>query len=150
LKELNAVLTEADAQSVEENGDVTISPRISPLDNVPEVVAANRDLRTPRGKLSADRVVKVYGITLSQLAKWIGRTKQSVSKTPDADSLQPALGYFERVARLRAMTADADFRKWLRTPQSSLDRKSPLDVIAAGEYQVVADLVDDMLTGSPG
>jgi uncharacterized protein (DUF2384 family) len=48
------------------------------------------------------------------------------------------------------LEAPADFRKWLRMPNSQLDGKTPLEVLEEGRWQVVADLVDDMLTGSPG
>ena len=73
-----------------------------------------------------------------------------MSKTPDADSLQPALGYFERVARMRLVTGnDAGFRKWLRTPNELLENASPLQLLAKGEWQVMADYVDDALTGAP-
>jgi hypothetical protein len=127
------------------------APRPSPLDQVKGVLAATSDLRVANGNLSADRVAKLYGIPLSQLAVWLGRTKQAVSKTPDADSLQNALSYFEHVARLRLLTkSDAEFRKWLRTPQESLENASSLEVLAKGEWQAVADYVDDILTGTPG
>ena len=94
---------------------------------------------------------KLFGISLSQLAGWLGRSKQTVSKTPDADSLQNALGYFERVARLRlAMESDAEIRKWLRMPHPDIDGKSPLELMANGQWQALADFVDDILTGTPG
>ena len=77
--------------------------------------------------------------------------KQAVSKTPDADSLQQTLGYFERVARLRLVTkSDAEFRKWLRMPHPEVDGKNPLELLAKGEWQAVADFVDDILIGTPG
>ena len=96
------------------------------------------------------RVAKLYNVSLSQLAEWLGRTKQAMSKTPDADSLQDALGYFERVARLRLITKDdGEFRKWLRTPHELLDNARPLELMAKGEWQAMADYVDDMLTGAP-
>jgi uncharacterized protein (DUF2384 family) len=126
------------------------SARPSPLDQMKSVLAATEDLRVANGKLSAERIAKLYGITLSQLAGWVGRTKQAVSKTPDADSLQDALSYFERVARLRLVTkSDAGFRKWLRRPHELLDQKSPLEWLAKGKFQAVADYVDDALTGAP-
>ncbi|MEW6160455.1 MAG: antitoxin Xre/MbcA/ParS toxin-binding domain-containing protein [Verrucomicrobiota bacterium] len=126
-------------------------PRPSPLDKVKGVLAATADLRMANGNLAADRVAKLYGVSLSQLAGWLGRTKQAVNKTPDADSLQNALSYFEHVARLRlVMKEDAEFRKWLRTPHKLLDNESPLQVLAKGEWQAIADYVDDILTGTPG
>jgi hypothetical protein len=126
------------------------SARFSPLDQMKNVMAATRDLRLPNGNLSAELIAKLYGISLSQLANWLGRTKQALSKTPDADSLQSALGYFERVARLRVVTEnDAEFRKWLRMPNDTLGNRTPLDLMKAGRLQDVADKVDDMLTGMP-
>jgi uncharacterized protein (DUF2384 family) len=110
-----------------------------------------RDLRVANGNLAADRVAKLFGIPLSRLAKWLGRTKQAVSKTPDADSLQDSLGYFERIARLRLVTqGDAEFRQWLRTPHPSVAGKDPMELLARGEWQALADFVDDILSGTPG
>jgi hypothetical protein len=95
-------------------------------------------------------VARVFGVSLSRLAEWLGRTKQAVSKTPDADSLQEALGCFERVARLRMITnGDAEFRKWLRAPHELLDNAPPLALLARRQWQTLADYVEDILTGNP-
>jgi len=129
----------------------TAAPRKSPLDRMKAVMEATADLREANGNLSAARVARVFGVSLSQLAEWLGRTKQALSKTPDADSLQESLGYFERVARLRMITdGDANFRKWLRTPHELLDNAPPLALIANREWQALADYVEDILTGNPG
>jgi len=119
--------------------------RKSPLDQVKAVMQSTADLREANGNLSAVQVAKAYGVSLSQLAGWLQRTKQAVSKTPDADSLQPALGYFERLV----MRNDEEFRKWLRTPHELLENAAPLDLMAKGEWRPMADYVDDMLTGAP-
>lgn len=125
-------------------------PRSSPLDDVKAVVASSADLREANGNLSAARIAKVFGTSLSQLADWLGRSKQAVSKTPDADSLQAELAYFERVARLRMMLdGNAEFRKWLRMPHELLQNKSPLDLMDKRRWQMVADYVEDALTGAP-
>jgi uncharacterized protein (DUF2384 family) len=137
------------------NGDQHVvkevqSARYSPLDKLKNVMDATKDLRLPNGNLSAELIAKLYGISLSQLAGWLGRTKQALSKTPDADSLQSVLGYFERVARLRIETEnDAEFRKWLRMPNDTLGNRTPFDLMKAGRWQDMADKVDDMLTGMP-
>ena len=134
-----------------ESGARVAPARQSPLDKVKAVMEATADLRESNGNLSAVRVAKVFGVSVSQLAGWLGRTKQAVSKTPDADSLQDALGYFERVARLRMITkGDAEFRKWLRTPHELLDNAPPLELMAKGEWQALVDYVEDILTGTPG
>jgi len=127
-------------------GDVT--PRHSPLDEVKEVIESTQDLRVANGKLSAVAVASAFGVSLNQLAGWLGRSRQALSKTPDADSLQNELGFFERVARLRVVVSQDRFLKWLRMPNSQLEGDTPLKLLADGERQVVADLVDDMLTGA--
>ena len=126
------------------------SPRPSALEQVHAIIAATKDLRTPGGNLSAAAVAKLFGVSLSRLAKWLGRTRQAVSKAPDAASLQGELSHFERIARLRAVLGNSnDFRKWLRMANQQLDGRTPLQMLDEGRWQVVADLVDDMLTGSP-
>lgn len=125
------------------------APRPSPLDDIKEVIKATEDLRVESGKLSAEAVAKAFGVSTSTLANWFGRSRQTVSKTPDADSLQNGLGFFERVARLRTVISKDGFIKWLRMRNQELDGKQPLELLARGEGQVVADLVDDMLTGAP-
>ncbi len=128
----------------------TLAARRSPLDDLKNVIGVTKDLRLPNGKLSVERMAKLYGVSLSQFGIWLGRSKQALSKTPDADSLQNELGYFERVARLRAVTAnDAEFRKWLRMPNDTLGSRTALELIARGQWQEVADKVDDILTGMP-
>jgi hypothetical protein len=127
-----------------------IAPRPSPLDQVRSIVAATKHLRGPSGNLSAPAVAQLFGVSVSKLAKWLHRSRQSLNKSPEADSLQQELSYFERIARLGAVLDDPnDFRKWLRMPNLELDGQTPMQLLDQGRWQVVADLVDDMLTGNP-
>lgn len=122
----------------------------SPLDQIRTIVAATKDLRAAGGNLSAAKIAKLFGVSVSHLAQWLGRTRQAVSKTPDADSLQGELSHFERIARLRAVLEDPnDFRKWLRMANKELEGRTPLQLLDEGRWEVLADLVEDMLTGSP-
>jgi hypothetical protein len=127
------------------------APQPSPLDEIHELVKATEDLRAANGKLSALAVASAFGISMNQLARWLGRSRQALTKTPDAYSLQNELAFFERVARLRAAVPKDRFLKWLRMPHDLLDGNSPLDLMAKGprERQVLADFVEDMLTGAP-
>jgi Protein of unknown function (DUF2384) len=146
MRQMEALMRQLDSVL----GGASPRARPSPLDGIKEVMQATQDLRGGNGNLSAERVAKLFGTSLSELANWLGRSRQAVSKTPDADSLQAALGFFERVARVRAaMTDDGAFRKWLRTPMDALDNESPLQLMEKGDWQVMADFVDDMLTGAP-
>ena len=124
-------------------------PKPSMLDRMQKVLDATKDLRSDRGNLSAKLISDLYEVPTTRLARWLGKTKQTLFKTPDADSVQAGLEYFERIARLRVTMSDANFRKWLRTPNSLLDDNTPLELIFSGKGQVVADLVADMITGRP-
>jgi hypothetical protein len=124
--------------------------RSSPLDEIKAVVSATGDLRVENGNLSADKIARLFGLSINALAQILGRSRQALTKTPDADSLQTDLSYFERIARLRiALSGDLEFRKWLRMPQSDLNGQTPLRWIERKRWQALADLVDDMLTGAP-
>ena len=127
---------------------VQAAPRT--LSQLQALVGATADLRAAGGNLSADAVAAAFGVSLNQLAGWLGRTRQALSKTPDADSLQDNLAAFEQVARLRTVLAPDAFRKWLRMPNRQLDGTKPLDLLATGrDRSIVAGLVEDMLTGMP-
>lgn len=134
-----------------ERNSLTSRPRTSPLDQVGAILKATEDLRTDSGRLSARAIAPVFGLKNSELAGFLGKSRQTLFKTPDAEGLQDALGYFERVARLRTvMKDDANFRKWLRTSNPVLEERRPLDLLKAGSWQILADFVDDILTGNPG
>ena len=127
-----------------------MAPRRSPLDTMDEIVRVGSNLRNKEGRLSADLVADLYAVSGSKLAEWLGHNRQTVNKTPDAELLQEPLEFFERVARLTTVLDAPKFRKWLRIPNKALEGKRPLELMASRDWQVVADLVDDMLTGQPG
>lgn len=125
-------------------------PRPSPLDGLLAVTESTADLRADSGKLSAKAIARVFGLSIKELAEILGKTRQAVTKTPDAESLQAPLEYFERVARARGIYRNGgQFRRWLRIRNPQLNNESPLSWIRAGRWQALADLVDDMLTGAP-
>jgi hypothetical protein len=120
-----------------------------PLGRLKSVIAATAGLRSASGRLSAKRIAACFGLSLAELASLIGRTRQTLWKTDDAVSAQGKLFPFERVARLRAVLPEADFRGWLNLPNEQLDGLAPIEAIRRGHVTGVADLAEDMLTGSP-
>src|SRR5947208_747066 len=52
-------------------------PQPSALDQVHELLQATEDLRVGNGKLSAAAVAKAFGVSVNQLAGWLGRSRQS-------------------------------------------------------------------------
>ena len=129
--------------------------RPSPLDQLIGEMKVTADLRADSGNLSAERVADLFGLSYKRLAELLQKTRQGVHRTPDADSLQVPLEYFERIARLRAVVQEsprdrgASFRKWLKARNAQLGGERPIDWIYARRWQALADLVDDILTGSP-
>jgi len=124
-------------------------PRRDPLGQITSVVRATADLRTKSGRLSANRVAEVFGLSVAEVAKILRASRQAVSKTPDAQALQEGLRSFERIARLRTVLPPEDFRKWLNIPRPDLGGRPPLDLVRARKASVIADLVEDVLTGAP-
>jgi hypothetical protein len=122
--------------------------REDPLSKVAALVAATADLRSESGRLSAQRVADCFGLPKSDLARLLGRSRQAISKTDDAESSQAGLAPFERIARLRAVLPGASFGPWLRQGNELLDGLTPIELIRGGRSEVVADLADDMLSGS--
>jgi hypothetical protein len=148
LAELDAALHKIGLNS---NGRGDNTPaRESVLDDHPQVIETSTDLREDTGNISASKVAFVFGVSINKLAGWIGKSRQAVTKTPAADSLQDALRYFEKIARVRvALSNNKSFRIWLRTSLETLDYATPMHLLESGEWQVLADLVDDILTGAP-
>jgi len=112
-------------------------PRTSALDRIPSVAAATNVLRDSSGNLSTVRVARVFGVNPILMARWLGRRAQV------------NLEYFERVARLLTVLSEPEFRRWLRTANSELDMDTPRDWLERRRWQEIADLVEDMLTGTP-
>ena len=133
------------------SADQASPPRIAsdPLGAVKSILAATADLRGPSGRLSADRVAEIFGLSLAELAAIAGKSRQALSKTPDSLSAQPALRPLERAARLRAALEPAEFRQWLNCSNAELDERSPIELIRSGRADRVADLAEDILTGQP-
>jgi hypothetical protein len=123
--------------------------REDPLAKVAALVAATADLRAESGRLSTARVAASFGLTKAELGRLLGRSRQAVSKTDDAESAQPGLAPFERVARLRAVLPGDAFRRWLHLGNDLLTGDAPIAWIREGRAAEVADLADDMLSGSP-
>ena len=121
-----------------------------PLGDLKGVIDATSELRSESGRLSARKIAEAFGISIAELAeKILGKKRQTVAKTDDAESLQAGLRPLEHIARLRAVLDISDFRKWLRMSNSQLDGDTPLDLIRQKEAQTVADLAHDMLVGNP-
>lgn len=113
--------------------------------------SVNANLRSARGRLDARKVADVFGLPYAEFAKLIGMNPQTMLKTTDSANLQPKLRDFDRIARLRTLgkVTPAFFRKWLNTEIESLRGNSPIDWIRNGKVEIVANLVDNLVTSQP-
>jgi len=126
--------------------------RIKPTKvTTPAVLVPNADLRSERGRLSIKPIAELFGMDVIEIGRLIGRdNKATLSKTPDADSLQELLQPFSDIALLRAPDfGDEQFRKWLNAPNEHMRNGAPVARIREGRVQDVAGFVYGILTGQP-
>ena len=120
-----------------------------PLASAKNVVEAVRPLLADSGRLSAKAIAAEFGISVAKLANQIGHSRQALSKTPDARRIQNLLRPYEKIFRLRTTLSKSDFLAWLERPNHELDDSSPMELINAKRPEVIADLAEDMLLGTP-
>lgn len=125
------------------------SPERDALSSAKNVVKAVRPLLAESGRLSAKAIASEFGVSVAQLAKQIGQSRQSLSKTPDGPRIQKFLRPYEKIFRLRTTLDKSDFLAWLELPNRELDGLSPMELINSERAEIVADLVEDMLLGAP-
>ena len=93
----------------------------------------------------------MFGLSVSEIARVLKRKVSTVHKTPDAVGLQQELAVFERIAaalwHLAGSTEGA--RIWLNAPNPELEDETPANLIRAGEADVIAELLEDVLMGQP-
>jgi hypothetical protein len=146
---LKQSIIEAVAKLVVEREEMA-AQRPDPLAEAKEVIAATRPLLAASGRLSATAIAENFDISTAKLGQIIGSSRQALAKTPDAPAIQGALRPFERIARLRATLSEKDFRAWLHRSNRLLGEATPLSLIEDGRVNIVADLAEDMLLGTPG
>lgn len=126
-----------------------ISPLVKPAATA--IHLPNADLHSARGRLSIKSIAELFGMDVIEIGRLIGRSnKATLSKTPDAMSLQELLQPFADIALLRAPGfRDAQLRKWLNAPNKHMSNRAPIDCIHEGRVQDVARFAYGILTGQP-
>lgn len=117
------------------------------LSELPGVQIANRDLRSQKsGRLHADLIRGCFGLTRSEMAELVKVSAEALRQTPDSPNHREKFEVFEQIAALRTLLNNpGDFPKWLESPNSELENRSPISLIREGRGSVVADLVQDVL-----
>jgi hypothetical protein len=104
------------------------------------------------GRIDAMKFADFLHVGSKDVAAITGKSSRYVRANPDADSFQQPLKKTLRIINgLRQLTGDRHEMVliWLNSPHPDLDGESPLDLMKAGEIDVVVDLVEDVLAGAP-
>jgi hypothetical protein len=129
-----------------------------PLLNVEEEVRpasllSVETLHDPKtGRLNAAQIARWLGISLTQFSRFLGRSVQTVHKTPASAALQGVLGVYGQVAvsLLSLFGTRERSRIWLNAPNPELDGATPMSLFSKRKAYVVAQLLEDALLGHPG
>lgn len=103
------------------------------------------------GVVDMKAVAKVIGEPLRRLAALTPVTPQALQKQPKAPKAQPAARRFVRLLeRIIENTGSKKYAMiWLRHPHDQLSGRSPLDVIEAGQIEVIEGMIRMYETGQP-
>lgn len=104
------------------------------------------------GRVDARRFAEYLHIGTVEISSILGVNDRTLRKTPDSRTIQVPLKKILRVVDgLNRLTGhdDGQVRIWLNAPHPDLDGMSPLDLMKSGKIDVILDLVEDMLTGTP-
>lgn len=108
------------------------------------------------GRLDASKIAALYGLSTAEMGKICGVSKQAIHANPTSKGIQDRLQPLAQAARglLRFRNDEASFKAWLNQPNEDFPvyqgrRPSPLDLIKMGHAQVIADKIQNLLTGHP-
>jgi hypothetical protein len=106
---------------------------------------------TESGRLDARRIGALFGIKLGDLARLLHQKLPTLSKTPDAPSVQSGLLLFQRMGLvlIRLVGSTEGIRIWMNAPNPQLEGKMLLSVVLEGQGKVVAEMLEDLLLGQP-
>jgi hypothetical protein len=125
----------------------------SPADTL-DLSARLRDPAT--GRLDANLISDLLGISRADIARLCGVSKQSLNQTPASSGIQAKLQPLEDVAQalLWCGGSEAKLRAWLNRPNRDFPevdgkKPSPINLIIGGHAELVAQKVHNLRTGQP-
>lgn len=108
------------------------------------------------GRLDAGKIARLFGLSMAEMGTLCGVSKQSVHANPTSKGIQEKLEPLVKAARgvLWCGGDESKFKSWLNQPNPDFPeyegrQLSPLDLIRMGHAQVIADKVQNLLTGHP-
>ena len=108
------------------------------------------------GRLDANRIGDLLGISLTDIAQLCGVSTESINQNPSSFGIQAKLQPLENVAQALFWCggSEAKLRSWLNRPNRDFPemdgrKPSPLDLILLGHPELVAQKVHGLRTGQP-
>ena len=108
------------------------------------------------GRLDGSKIAKLFGLSTAEMGTICGVTKQSFHANSTSKGIQEKLEPLAKAARgvLWCGGDEAKFKMWLNQPNPDFPeyqnkQLTPLDMIRMGHAQIIADKVQNLLTGHP-
>jgi hypothetical protein len=153
----SAALSEEELAAALARVDGLAGRRLTPEQRAAQVASAWNDvlaIQAPSlrdkhsGRLDAKLIAERLGVSVAALSQALGKQRQTVNKTPDAEDLQPALA---PVARVLSLLEDAltpnELTAWLNSPHAGLEGATPRSEMLAGRASRVALMLESALYG---
>ena len=102
-------------------------------------VAAEASRARELGHLTETDIARATGVAPSTARAWLAGTR-----TPTGQRAERLIELSAMVERLATVVRPDYIPIWLRKPIPALDDDKPLDVIAAGQYRRVAELISGL------
>jgi hypothetical protein len=124
-------------------------PRLD-LDGNPSVEKITQFLCAPKsGRLEATRIARLYREPVAKFAAAMKVTEANLRHEPDRLRHQIFLRPFAQTARILPFLKKGAFAAWVRTPNSELKGRTPLELLWAGRGNEVIEVVEEVLVGQP-
>jgi len=125
--------------------------------NRSRIGVVNSRLRDPlTGRLDANRIADLLGISRVNMARLCGVSMQRLNQSPASSGIQAKLQSLEDVAQALGWCGGSEIklRAWLNRPNHDFpevygQKPSPLDLILLGHAKLVAQKVHNLRTGHP-
>ncbi len=108
------------------------------------------------GRLDGGKIARFFGLSMAEMGAVCGVSKQSIHSHPTSKGIQEKLEPLAKAARgvLWCGGDESKFKAWLNQPNPDFPeyegrQLSPLDLIRMGHARIIADKVQNLLTGHP-
>ena len=111
------------------------------------------ELRSERGRIDARRVAEFLQVSVNQVARAVGTSRQLLYRHPDAPKIQARAAALERILAdlILLYGSEEAARAWLKTPSPVFGNRSAWELIQAEPrgLEAVGMVVENLKEGVP-